>query len=234
MVKSRWNVKQFGFMAVLVVIGAVFLIACSPDPGGYRQAQPSEYYLYRPSNYSTDRAWPVFVGIHGEGGNGRDCWSTWQPYADAEGFVLVCPSLSDTGAGWLQSAGESKLTQILQQVSSKNSVQGRVFIAGFSAGGQFAQGFAFDYPDSVMAVSSISAGNYYQYNQRAANIPFLIIVGDSDTTTAINQAKTFSATLGQNAFTVDLQILKGMGHEITGDSKDLTIKLFRKVFNTGK
>jgi len=66
-----------------------------PNPTPYVRYEPTEYYLYLPANYSSDRAWPVFVGVHGFGGSGLECLSMWQEYADAVEFILVCPSLSD-------------------------------------------------------------------------------------------------------------------------------------------
>ena len=81
---------------VLLLLGACSVVPTPEtlDPSAYRHSTPSEYYLYTPAGYSSSQKWPVFVGIHQEGGSGLDCWNTWQPFADKAGFVLVCPSLA--------------------------------------------------------------------------------------------------------------------------------------------
>ncbi len=138
---------------VTIFVGIVFsLAACSSqsftlahDPTPYYREQPTEYYLYLPANYSAEKEWPVFVGIHGFGSDGTACLEMWQEYADREGFVLVCPSLGDENGGWYQDTGEKILLGVLKKVQQECRVQDKVFLAGFSAGAQFVQGFAFAY-----------------------------------------------------------------------------------------
>jgi poly(3-hydroxybutyrate) depolymerase len=234
-----WSHKKIGFqlltIAVLITLTSV-TSACSgifgsnpPDPSPYRHDQPYEYYLYLPSQYSEDLAWPVFVGIHGYGGSGRDCWSMWQPYADKEGFLLVCPTLADVSGGWYQSAGEDKLAEILQQVYRDHSIRSHVFIAGFSAGAQFAQGFTFNIPSYVSGVAVLSAGNYYPINTQARPIPFLIVIGDKDDTAAVQGAQSFAQLLQNNGFMVDFHLLPGVDHTVSNEVKQLTIEFFRKI-----
>ena len=89
-VDRRLQIRRFWryLPLVLIVIVGILLSACggsgasAPDSGAYRHEMPSEYYLYLPEDYSPDRRWPVFVGVHGSGGSGRDCWNDWQPYAE--------------------------------------------------------------------------------------------------------------------------------------------------------
>ncbi|HEX5809145.1 MAG TPA: hypothetical protein VFY25_10805, partial [Anaerolineales bacterium] len=83
-----------GLLAVAAIFAWAAVRQSTPkDPEQYKHVQPVEYYLYVPENYSADREWPLFVGIHGAGGNGLQCWQLWQAYADREGFILLCPSI---------------------------------------------------------------------------------------------------------------------------------------------
>ena len=51
-----------------------------------------------------------------QGGTGLDCWNWWQSYADKEGFILLCPSISGPDGGWYQADGETKIFSAINQV----------------------------------------------------------------------------------------------------------------------
>jgi predicted esterase len=202
----------------------------TPNPTPYVRYKPTEYYLYLPPDYSPDRDWPVFVGVHGTGGSGANCLSRWQEYADEERFVLVCPSLADEGGGWYQEAGERLLKKIIRQVEQECRIQKRVFLAGFSAGAEFIQGYAFHYPESVAGVAVLSAGNYYEPSTlRAKEIPFLVVIGDQDNPVGIKSARLFTEVLEQKGFSIALHILPDVGHTVNAEAKEMTIEFFRQV-----
>ncbi len=218
-------------LAFLIGVGlfAFNSFSITKDPSQYRHDQPIEYYLYAPENYSADRAWPLFVGIHGTGGSGLDCWNWWQSYADKEGFVLLCPSIADQSGGWYQTDGETKVFSAINQARSRYRLEPREFIAGFSAGAQFVQGFAFKYPQYVSGVAVLSAGNYYIPTPGAQGVPFLVVIGDRDDPVSIQGSESFAAALSQNGFNVQYQVLPGVGHTMTDQAIQATIALFRKT-----
>ena len=228
--------KPFFLVTIaLVIVSAV--AGCStpsytltPNPIPYARYEPTAYYLYLPSDYSPDRDWPVFVGIHGTGGSGDNCMARWKKYADEEGFVLICPSLADEGGGWYQETGERFLKKILKQVKQECRVQKRVFLAGFSAGAEFIQGYAFHYPKSITGVAVLSAGNYYEPSTlKAKEVPFLVMIGDQDNPVGIKSAELFTEVLEQKGFSVELHVLPGVGHAVTTEAKEMTIEFFRQV-----
>jgi phospholipase/carboxylesterase len=230
--------REFCFTHLWVVLFICCgLAACSNsamtlahDPEPYYRDSPTEYYLYLPSSYSVEKVWPVFVGIHGFGSDGTGCLKMWQQYADKEGYVLVCPSLADENGGWYQDEGERTLRAILKEVEKECRVQDKVFLAGFSAGAQFVQGFAFAYPKSVTGVAVLSSGNYYEPNPKASNIPFLVVIGDLDNPVGLKSAGEFSEMLKQAGFSIDLHILPGVAHEITDQAKELTIEFYQQIY----
>jgi len=216
----------------LAFFSAVVILAFNSipkDPAKYRHDQPVEYYLYAPGNYSADHEWPLFVGIHGSGGSGLECWNLWQAYADKEGFILLCPSIADAGGGWYQSDGEAKTFSAINQVRANYRVSSREFVVGFSAGAQFVQGFAFKYPQYVSGVSVLSAGNYYTPNLGARGIPFLVVIGDQDDPLGVQGSEIFASSLSRTGFEVQYVVLPGVGHTVTDKGKELTIALFRKT-----
>lgn len=233
--EDRCQVRCLIHVATILMLSS-WLAACSsrsytltPNPTPYVRDTPTEYYLYLPRDYTPDREWPVFVGIHGFGGDGADCLKMWQAYADEDGFILVCPSLADESGGWYQDVGERTLKEVLQHVREECRTQERVFLAGFSAGATFVQGFAFANPDSVTAVAVLSAGSYYEPNPYARHIPFLVAIGDQDNAASLKGANLFVEALRNNAFSIDLHILPDVAHQITTKAKELTIALYRQV-----
>jgi predicted esterase len=231
--KKRRDMALVGISAALLVIfiiAALVLLNRSlpADPGKYRHMGAVEYYLYVPRGYTDDREWPLFVGIHGSGGSGLDCWNWWQRYAEREGFILLCPSLADSGGGWFQDVGEQKVFSVINEVGSAYRLSPQEFLAGFSAGAQFVQGFAFKYPQYVSGVAVLSAGNYYPPNY-ARNLPMLVVIGDRDDPGAVRTASNFSGTLQQRGFDVQYVVLPGIGHALTDQAQDLTIQLWRRT-----
>ena len=216
-----------GVLVVAFALLVIYIIDSTPaDPTSHRFTQPIEYYLYVPKAYAPSRAWPLFIGIHGSGGTGLDCWNLWQPYAEREGFILLCPTLSDASGGWYQDQGEANTWAVIDQVTSQYEIKPRFFMAGFSAGAQFVQGFCFDYPGAVQAVAVLSAGNYYQPSAAAGGIPFLIVIGDGDDPVAINGSMQFAHALANNGSGVSYWLLPGVGHEVTTKTKQLTIDFY--------
>jgi len=158
------------------------------------------------------------------------CLEMWQSYAESEGFVLVCPSLADENGGWYVDEGEANLRKIIQQVQKECRVQKQVFLAGFSAGAEFAQAYAFDNPKSVKAVAVLSSGNYYEPSSESQDIPFLVVIGDQDDPVGVKNAQLFADLLKQNKYSVELDILPGVGHEVTPQALELTIRLYNRLY----
>ena len=229
--RSQWLlwVSIVLFVIVAVVAGFVIVNSAPANPADHRYTQPVEYYLYVPKTYSADHELPLFIGIHGFGGSGLDCWNLWQSYAEREGFILLCPTISDAGGGWYQDTGETLVWSVVGQVKKEYRVKQGMFIVGFSAGAQFVQGFAFNYPQYVSGVSVLSAGNYYRANLGARNIPFLVVIGGQDDPISVEQSALFSQYLTQNGFDVQYEVLPGVGHTVTSKGVRLTVDLFKKT-----
>ena len=230
--KLRGSVKA---KVILVVFITIVLSSCinlnlSLSPDNFRKESPYEYYIYVPTSYSVDDDWPVFVFIHGAGGSGKDCWNKFQRYSEKEGYILVCPSLSDAGGGWYQEDGNIKLLSILDQVYSEYSVRTQVFLSGFSAGGQFVQGFAFSYPENVAGVSVIAPGNIYIPTEGASLKPFYVMVGDLDTPDIVKRSQQLAISLEQYGYPVKYFLIPGIGHQMNDQEIDLTLELYRSLF----
>lgn len=223
------------FFHLFVTLGIFSsLAACSaygltPDPTPYYESSPAEYYLYLPSAYTPEKDWPILLGIHGYGSDGTQCLEAWQPMAEQAGFVLVCPSLGAGNGDWDFVQNESNLLGILMDVRDQVRTQKKVFLAGFSAGGQFAVAFTYSQPNLVRAISILSAGNYYEPYEDLRQIPFLVVIGEQDDPLAIKRARSFVDVLEESGYTVEYEILPGVGHELTPQALEKTITFFQKA-----
>lgn len=188
------------------------------------------YQVYPPSNYTSQRRWPVFVGINGFNQSAVDCQQLWQVYGEEQGFLLVCPHFADENGGWDQESAERALIGILRRVRTDYSVERQVFLAGYSTGGRFSQGFVFNHPNEVFALATISALNYFPPNRQAAHIPILILVGEKEGTPGISEADNFSADLDALGYTYHFQILPGDDSQFLSQSLDLTIEFYNLIY----
>lgn len=218
----------------LLIVAAIFawgrVDKSTPiDPQKYRHVQPVEYYLYVPRDYSADREWPLFVGIHGSGGNGLHCWQLWQSYAEKDGFILLCPSIPGSAEGFYLDVGETTVWSAVAEVQKEYRVQQRMFLSGVSAGAYFVQGFALDYPQAVSGLSILSAGMYTDPGLFREFIPMLVVIGDQDNAAAVQASWTFAGLLQTYGFNVQYVVMPGVGHTVTQEGVDLTINLFRRT-----
>ncbi len=97
------------------------------------------YSLYVPEFYTSDRAWPLVVALHGGSGNGRNFLWTWLRDARSQGAVLVAPTA--TGPTWAlmgEDTDTPNLVRILDAVKSRWNIDAsRMLLAGMSDGGTF-------------------------------------------------------------------------------------------------
>jgi len=64
------------------------------------------YYLYVPSAYVPNQAWPLIVVLHGAGGPGTSATAAqqvrtdWGSLADTRGFIIASPVGTNSNGGW--------------------------------------------------------------------------------------------------------------------------------------
>jgi predicted peptidase len=217
------------FVAFVVFVAFAIMNFTPTDPANYKHTQPVEYYLYVPKGYSGDKEWPLFVGIHGAGSSGMECWNLWQSSADKEGFILLCPTIPGDATGYYQDVGENTVWNAINAVKKEYRVKPRMFFSGFSAGAFFIQGFAFHYPEYVNGLSILSSGVYLNPRVFRLLIPMSVVIGDQDDSVAVQTSKLFVNDLQVIGFDVHYEVLPNVGHTVTQKGVDLTIDLFRKA-----
>jgi len=221
---------SMGLLAAVAVFAWMAVENSAPkDPAEYRHVQPVEYYLYVPKAYSADSEWPLFVGIHGAGSNGLQCWQLWQAYAEKEGFILLCPSIPGEQFGFRLDVGENIVWSAIGEVQRDYRIRPRIFFSGFSAGAYFIQAFTCHYPRAVSGLAILSSGVYMEPRSFPELIPMLVVIGGSDDPVAVETSGIFIRGLQGYGFDVHYEVQPGVGHTVTKDGVSLTLELFRKT-----
>ncbi len=108
------------------------------------------YYLYVPSAYAANRAWPLMVVLHGAGGPGTSATTAqqvrtdWGSLADARGFIIAAPVGTNSNGGWnepdINGGGPSDYNIIANTITDAEAAYNinltRVYGWGYSAGGE--------------------------------------------------------------------------------------------------
>ena len=155
------------FLALLFLI---LFFACSrnyPDiePGStqiLKELNNSVALLSVPSNYTSQKNYPLFIALHGHGDIAPAFHDLWKPVCDSLGIVLLTPQGTepvDIGFGWTFSGNsESFLRNVIEEVRKKVNINpDRIYIGGFSAGGSLAYYMALPYPHIFSGVIALSA-----------------------------------------------------------------------------
>lgn len=218
--KNNFSSKKFDYKKLL---GEVTLMELKKNHN-------QKYYLYLPERYTPDKKWPLFIGIHGASGNGRDSISIWKDYADKEGFILVCPNFSKGYEG-LRYAADERLVSIIKEVERKISIdRQKILLAGFSCGAEFVNRFALKQPDYVNSAAIISAGSYapVQYSMRMAHVKFLVSAGAGDGE-KLQRAEEFVNNLKENNYQVKFKIFVNVDNELHSGAKEIVVSSFKKM-----
>ncbi len=115
-----------------------------------------EYLLYRPSAYTSERAWPLIVACHGgfpdtPNAEVRD----WDRLAERYGFLVLAPRLTSSGKpGEKLRDDQSHLLAALQHVQAGHTISDdRILMFGRGTGAYLAMSTALRQPELIRAVA---------------------------------------------------------------------------------
>ena len=124
------------------------------------------YSLYAPGDISQPHV--ALVVLHGMGGDGPSMASLVLPYAQAQNWIVIAPTIPygdwrdpvQVGDEDLRLAPQ--LATILDSITAETgeTIAGQALVFGFSRGAQEALRFSLFFPDRVQAVAALSAGTY--------------------------------------------------------------------------
>ncbi|MBV9327412.1 MAG: hypothetical protein JO352_27030 [Chloroflexi bacterium] len=150
--------------------GAPVFAAQGPTPTALRAdgaAEVSDVYVRLPQSNPSGPL-QVLVALHGMGGNGPDFGSALANQADANGWLIVAPTINYgdwTNPDVITHEDPALIAWLSDYLATLNQrtglpVQPRVLLFGHSRGAQLALRFTEIHPDQVAGVAAISAGTY--------------------------------------------------------------------------
>lgn len=135
------------------------------------------YYIYRPRTALP--AAPLVIAVHGISRNARRHAQRLAPLAERYGAVLVAPLFDQERFPDYQRLGragrgeraDQMLERIIAEVEASTGADGhRVYLFGFSGGGQFVHRFAMAYPARV-ASYVVGAAGWYTFPDETIAFP---------------------------------------------------------------
>ena len=199
------------------------------------------YYLYIPK--TAGKRPPLLVSVHGVSRNARQHAELLAPMAERYGVVLLAPLFSKKRFPDYQRLGRAgrgpradlALNRIIGEVLNLTDVDtSRLYLFGYSGGGQFAHRYAMAHPESVAGVVIGAAGWYTLPRDdtsfphgvglcrdlpslrfdtgRFLRIPMTVVIGDQDTDRdpELNQSKKVDLLQGRNRLERALTWVKTM------------------------
>ncbi len=237
--------KDADFMDSKIKIGQMQILQTSSDPD-------QDYYLYVPSSVKPGAQ--IFVTVHGISRNALEHALLYQPFAEKYGVVLVAPYFLNDSYQQLQTAqGEWRsdlaFMNIIDDVAELTKADAeKLYLFGYSGGGQFVHRFMITYPERVARLAVGAAGWYtfpnqdYSYPQgigenpmldlsfqpeQFLQIPAMVVVGDRDTERGSNLNKAASIDEQQGLTRVERaqNWIKAMGEQAEAFGLDTEYEL---------
>lgn len=127
------------------------------------------YTIFVPKGYDPLRPWPLVVGLHGGGADGRDgkdvvgsgrgAMNFYQSGAARYGYIVVCPSA--LRAPWANRMNDPFLLAVLDEVCLLYNIDlNRIYLTGHSMGGYGTWHYGPRYAERWAAISPMAGGGH--------------------------------------------------------------------------
>lgn len=182
------------------------------------------FSLYVPEYYTTDRAWPLVMALHGGSGNGRGFLWSWLRDARSRGAILVAPTATGptpdktTWALMGDDTDTPNLMRILEQVRSRWNVDPtKMLLTGMSDGGTFCYVTGFDGTSPFTHLAPVSATFHplmaeMADAERLRGLPIHIVHGKLDWMFPVQVARQTSQALSAAGADVTYRELDDLSH----------------------
>jgi len=201
------------------------------------------YAVYVPRDWNPARRWPVIVALHGGGTYGTDSLSPTEGalgrairmYPDRYPAIVVFPHAHADGLGWQGPNGEAALKEMRQALKQFHGDSSRLYLTGFSAGGNGAWWLAYHHPrefaaavivcgfmksfvghESHMIYPPIAPATaddpYAAVAAGVGHLPVWLVHGDADQRVPVEESRHMFAALKAAGNDVHLTELPGVGH----------------------
>jgi predicted peptidase len=202
------------------------------------------YQVYVPRDYDAGRAWPIVLALHGGGEYGSDglrptvgaLAKALRVHPDRFPAIVVFPQAHADGTpGWQREGGEAALVALDQAVAEFHGDSSRIYLTGYSAGGNGAWFLAYHHPQRFAAlvvvcgfvsdftgrrshvfypgIAPASAPDQYAAVAEAVkSLPIWVFHGDADMNVSVEESRHMVAALRALGVKVRYTELAGVDH----------------------
>ena len=206
------------------------------------------YAVYVPRDWSPGRRWPVILALHGGGTYGTDGLTQSQGalgsaitlHPDRYPAIVVFPHGHADGLGWQGPNGQAAMEEVRKALNEFRGDPSRVYLTGFSAGGNGAWWLAYHHPGRFAAavilsgwvtsftgkqshiayppIAPAASGDAYAaVAKTVGSLPVWLVHGDADQTVSVEESRHMFAALKAAGDDVHLTELSGLDHNATWD-----------------
>jgi dienelactone hydrolase len=175
-------------------------------------AEVMPYRLYVPTTYKAERAYPLIVMLHGNGGTENtfmDGNSALQRLAEERGYIVVVPMGYRVDGGYGYNNGsrpaedlrklelsEKDVLHVLDLMKQNYRIDpNRTYLGGHSMGGSGTWYMAARYANNWAATASFAGAAVPETLPPPQRVPQLIVHGDADATAPVERSRTMAAIL---------------------------------------
>jgi len=181
-----------------------------------------------PSDYGTNKIYPLLICMHGWGSNPIDLSKNFQKIPDLTGYILCFPYgsqiMGKTIFGWGEGdSAEKRINETIEFIQNRYKIdKERIILLGFSQGGTMA--YYMGLKDAELFRGIIAIAGFYDttFNQYLTNvkdkkIKFVVMIGGDEPEYRIQANLDGLSQLIKAGIGVSFQVYAGYGHTIPGD-----------------
>ncbi len=167
-------------LAATLCCGTVSAYKESRYEVGTRGGNKLPYAISVPDDYATSKKkYALVIGLHGGGARGTNLGNVHVGYgADLEKVIMMAPR---SAGGWCAEGDPANLISIVEYEKTQLRIdEDKVFVTGYSAGGQGTYGMINRYPNYFAAAGPVAAYGSWVDVQSLSHLPIWCNQGERD------------------------------------------------------
>ncbi|MEO0096010.1 MAG: dienelactone hydrolase family protein [candidate division WOR-3 bacterium] len=187
-----------------------------------------EPVIILPSDYDTNKIYPLLICMHGWGSNPVDLSKNFQKIPDYTEYIVCCPYgvdiMGKTSFGWGErDSADKRIRETIEYMNSRYKIdKEKIILLGFSQGGTMAYYIGLknaDFFKGVIAIAGYYDSTFNQLlpNAQNQNIKFVVMLGEDEPEYRIKANLDGLNQLIKSGISVSFQVYSGYGHTIPGD-----------------
>lgn len=244
----RNNVRA-ALLLILAILASATLAAQTVETGFLNRAVTVDgvefrYVIYVPREFDRSRSWPILLALHGGGEYGSDgirpsagrLATEIRVHPERFPAIVIFPQAHADGTpGWQMKGGEAALAAVDKAIAEFHGDASRVYLTGYSAGGNGAWYLAFHHKERFAAAVVVcgfvskftgktsgvsypqiapasSPDIYFAVAKQVSTLPIWIFHGDADKSVSVEESRKMFAALKALGANVQYTELPGVEH----------------------